>query len=205
MNMHEYYTKNELQDMGFRALGDHVLISRDARIYSPKTISIGDDVLIDAFTLMNGDITIGNRVHIGSHCELFAGKQSYISFGDHSGLSSHVSVYGRTDDYVGPYLFNPTVPAKYKNHIDKPVILENCVLIGTHSVVLPGVRLGKGCSFGANSLINRSTEPGGVYVGSPCRRIRERDLEEILRLEEELSARDRERKEQRTKKDESIE
>lgn len=198
--MDMYYTKKEIQEMGFQSLGERVLISRDARIFSPQTIRIGDDVLIDAFTIMNGDITIGNHVHISSHCEIFGGKHAYISIGSFCSLSSHTTVYAQTDDYVGPYLNSPTVPAKYRNLIERPVVLENNVLVGTHSVLLPGVHLGEGCSFGANSLINKSTEPGGMYVGSPCRRIRERDLSGLLERAEELAEIDRKRKERKRTK-----
>lgn len=202
--MNNYHTKEELRTMGFRSLGERVLISRDARIFSPKTISIGDDVIIDAFTLLNGDISIGKHVHISSHCELFSGKNSYISMGDYSGLSSHTTLYGQTDDYVGAYLHNPTVSPRYRNITEQPIILEKYVLIATHAVVLPGVRLGEGCSFGANCLINKSTEPGGVYIGTPCRRIRERDLEEIRKLAKESEARERKSKERRMARNKTV-
>lgn len=192
--MTNYYTKKEIQDMGFRALGERVLISRDARIFSPRTISIGDNVLIDAFVLLNGDITIGKYVHVGPHSEIFTGKNSNVTIGDYSGISSHVTIYGLSDDFIGPYLNSPTFPVKYRNIIEEPVVLENCVQIGTHCVILPGVRLGTGCSFGSHSLISKSTEPGGVYVGSPCKRIRERDLDALLKRVEELEAEDRRRK-----------
>lgn len=197
MRYNSYYFESELQEMGFRSLGERVMISRDARIMSPETISVGDNVLIDAFTIINGDVTIGNHVHISSHCEIFGGKHSFITIGEYCGIASHTSVYGQTDDYVGPYLNNPTISLKYRALSEKPVELERCVLIATHCVVLPGVHLGEGCSFGANSLINRSTPPGGMYIGTPCRRVREKNLEEMRRKAQELEAKERCRKERR--------
>ncbi len=186
-----YCSARELRQMGFRALGERVLISRDARIFSPETISIGSNVLIDAFTIMNGNITIGDHVHLSSHCEVYSSEGSEIVFGDYCGISSHVSFYSQTDDYLGPYMNNPTVPPRFRNVSESSVILEKHVLIATQSVVLPGVRLGEGCSFGACSLINKSTPPGGVYVGAPCRRIHERDVDGIRRMAESLEAEER--------------
>lgn len=197
MRYNSYYSQKQLQEMGFRALGERVLISRDAKIFSPETISIGNNVLIDAFTIMNGDIVIGNHVHISSHCEVYSSENSQIVFGDYCGISSHVSFYSQTDDYNGPYMNNPTVPPRYRCISEQSVILEKHVLIATQSVVLPGVRVGEGCSFGACSLINKSTPPGGVYVGAPCRRIHERDVEGIRRLAAELEAEEQRRKERR--------
>ena len=110
MRYNSYYSQKELQVMGFRSLGERVMISRDARIFSPETISIGNNVLIDAFTIMNGDITIGNHVHLSSHCEVYSSSHSEIVFGDYCGISSHVSFYSQTDEYIEPCLNNPTVP-----------------------------------------------------------------------------------------------
>lgn len=200
MRYNSYYAEKELQQMGFRSLGERVLISRDARIFSPETISIGNNVLIDAFTIMNGDIIIEDHVHISSHCEVYSSENSQVVFGSYCGISSHVSFYSQTDDYLGPYMNNPTVPPRFRNVSEQSVILGRHVLIATQSVVLPGVSIGEGCSFGACSLINHSTPPGGVYVGAPCRRIHERDVDGIRRLAEELEAEELRRKERRAKR-----
>ena len=186
MRFNTYYSKKELMDMGFKSLGNMVMINRDARIMSPETISIGDHVLIDAFAIINGNITIGNYTHIGSHCEFFTGKHSQIVLGNFSGTSSVVSVYALTDEYVLPYFSNPTIPSKFRNLTEMDIIIGDGVVVGTHSVILPGAHLGDGCSFGAFSLIRENTEPGWVYAGIPCKKICRRDLNEILKLKAEL-------------------
>ena len=80
---------------------------------------------------------------------------------------------------------NPMVPEKYRKVYQAPVILEKHVLVGTGSVILPGVVLGEGSSFGAMSLVNRSAEPWSVNVGIPCRKVKERSRE-LLKLEESM-------------------
>lgn len=184
MKLNPYYTNKELKELGFRSLGRSVLVSRTCRIYTPETISLGSHVLLDDFTILNGEITVGDYVHISSNCELYAGEAG-ITVRDFSELSSRVAVYAHSDDYSGRNLFGPQVPMAYRGVTNAPVVLERYTLIGTGSTVLPGVTAGEGCSFGAMTLVNRSTEPWGVYAGIPARRLRERErdlLEQAKKL-----------------------
>ena len=174
MKLNPYYTNKELKEFGFKALGRQVLISRTCRIYTPEEISIGSHVLIDDFTILNGEIHIGNYVHISSNCELYAGEAS-ITLEDFVGVSSRNAFYATSDDFSGASLNNPTVPKAYKNEKNLPIVLHKHVLTGTGCSFMPGVEIGEGCSFGSMTLINKSTEPWGMYVGIPARRIKERE------------------------------
>ncbi len=184
MKLNPYYTNKELKELGFRSLGRRVLISRTCRIYTPETISIGNHVLIDDFTILNGDITIGDHVHISSNDELYAGEAS-ITIGDFSGISSRVSFYATSDDFSGASLNNPTVPHAFRFEKNLPIVLGKHVLIGTGSTVLPGVTIGEGCAFGSMTMIDKSTEPWGIYVGIPAKRIKERK-QDLLEFEKKL-------------------
>ena len=53
-----------------------------------------------------------------------------------------------------------------------PVVLEDNVWVGFDSVVLPGVRLGRGCIIGSKTVISEAVEPYAVVVGSPPRVVR---------------------------------
>lgn len=183
--MTSFYSNSELQTMGFKAMGRNVLISKFARFYSIDTISVGDNSRIDDFCIISGLVSIGRNVHIAAGCYLYAGNAG-ITFQDYSGLSSKGTVYAVTDDYSGKMLTNPTVPMELRGVIENPVIIGRHVVIGASSVILPGVTIAEGCSFGAMSLINKSTEPWGVYYGVPCKRMKERyqDLLELQRVYE---------------------
>lgn len=185
MKLNPYYTARELKEIGFKALGRNVLISRTCRIYTPEEISIGSHVLIDDFTILNGEITIGDHVHISSNCELYAGEAS-ITIGAFSGISSRCAFYATSDDFSGASLNNPTVPKAFRNEKNLPIVLGKHVLIGTGCSVLPGVELGEGCSFGSMTMISKSTEPWGIYVGTPAKRIRERE-KGLLELEKKIT------------------
>ena len=185
MKLNPYYTKKELQEIGFKSLGRQVLVSRTCRIYTPEQISLGNHVLIDDFTILNGEITLGDHVHISSNCELYAGESS-ITIRDFCGISSRNAFYATSDDFSGASLNNPTVPRAFRFEKNLPVVLEKHVLTGTGCSFMPGVHIGEGCSFGSMTLINKSTEPWGIYVGIPARRIKERE-KGLLEFEKKLT------------------
>ncbi|WP_349742768.1 acyltransferase [Roseateles cavernae] len=59
-----------------------------------------------------------------------------------------------------------------------PVVIEDDVWIGVRAMVMPGVRLARGCVIAANATVTRDTDPWGVYAGTPARKIAERREQE---------------------------
>src|SRR5512133_1592713 len=49
-----------------------------------------------------------------------------------------------------------------------PVVLEEDVLIGPRSILLPGAHLGRGTRVGPCTVLSRRTPPGSVVVGHPA-------------------------------------
>ena len=80
-----------------------------------------------------------------------------VLFGNYSGISVGVKLFGGCDDFSGEYLTNPTIPNKYTNVIIGDIILKDHVLIGSNSIVLPNVILAEGTAIGSNSLVKKST------------------------------------------------
>lgn len=139
---------------------------------------------IDDFCLLSARITLKNYIHISAYKVLY-GEKSGIYMVDYAGVSAYGSVYAVTDDYSGLGMTNLTVPEEYRAVEESPVIIGKYVQIGSNSVVLPGVTLEEGSSFGALSLIRESSRPWGMYAGIPAKYIRERK-QNILRLAEEF-------------------
>jgi acetyltransferase-like isoleucine patch superfamily enzyme len=176
-----------LNEVGFKSRGDNVSIAENAVIHGAENISLGSNIRIDSFVtiIATGPITIGSYVHIGSYCLLSGG--SGIVMEDFSGLSQGVKLYSRSDDYSGEYLTNPCVPASYTNVSSGQITLGKHVMIGSGSVILPGVTIEEGCSVGALSMMHKSVPGWGVYFGSPARRVGERS-KRLLELEQCLKA-----------------
>ncbi|MEX1214253.1 acyltransferase [Saccharospirillum sp.] len=176
-----YLTKEALQAMGFKAIGENVKISDKASIYNPEIIEIGDHSRIDDFCVVSGRVSIGKYCHITPMC-LVAGGSPGIVFADFCTLAYGVKVFAQSDDYSGSTMVNSLVPKKFKNEYLAEVSLERQVIIGAGSIIFPGVTIREGCSVGAMTLLNKSTQPWGIYAGNPARRIKDRKLD-LLELE----------------------
>jgi len=177
---------DELAALGFAAIGKGILISDKASVYNCANISLGNNVRIDDFCVLSagkGGIYLGDYIHIAVYTSLIgAGK---ITLFDFCNLSSRVSVYSSNDDYTGTKMSNPTVPAQFTGVTCADVTLEKHVIIGTGSVILPGVTLQEGVAVGALSLVNKDCTAFGIYAGIPARRIGDRK-KDLLRIEKKL-------------------
>ena len=181
-----FLTEAELEDIGFASIGNNVLISDKASIYNPSKISIGSNVRIDDFCVLSageGGIDIRCQIHIAVFSSIIgAGK---VSLSDFCNISSRVSIYSSNDDYSGATMSNPTVPDKYKNVTVADVHIGRHAVIGSGTVILPGVTIADGAAVGALSLVNRDCEAFKVYSGVPARYLKERK-KNILDLENDF-------------------
>lgn len=132
-------------------LGNNVYVGHNAILkgYHKNTMRIGDETWIgqQAFLHSAGGIDIGARVGIGPGVRIIT--------------SSHVEA-GRDV----PILSSPIQFA--------PVIVEDDSDLGVGSVVLPGVRIGRGAQVGAGAVVVKDVPPYSVAVGVPARVMRER-------------------------------
>ena len=167
-------------------MGGGVHISRKASIYGAQNISIGDHVRIDDFCILSGKIEIGNYVHIAAYAALFGGDAG-IFIEDFAGVSSRVNVYAASDDYTGEAMSNPTIPDEYKKVTSAPVHIRKHVLVGCTSVIMPGVDLKEGSSFGSFSFISHDPEPWSMNVGIPAHKTKDRS-KNLLELEKRFLA-----------------
>lgn len=55
----------------------------------------------------------------------------------------------------------------------KPIAIGDNVWIGGHTVVNPGVTIGKNTVIGAGSVVTKDIPPNVIAVGNPCRILRE--------------------------------
>ncbi len=79
-----YYNQNELRSFGFKAVGNNVKIAKNCTILGLHNITIGDNVIIDAFCSIiatgSGELKLGSFIHIGAYCHLLAndGKRNRL-------------------------------------------------------------------------------------------------------------------------------
>lgn len=177
-----FYTHDEMKRMGFKSLGKNVKISRYARFYGIEKISIGNNVRIDDFCILSGNITLGNHIHISAFCALYGANG--ITLHDYSGISGRCTVYSAMDDFGGDYLIGPIHNRNLTHVTGGTVTLERYTQIGAHCCVFPNLTIREGSVVGACSLVTQTLDSWGVYWGVPAIRHRERSSGVLDKLRE---------------------
>ena len=177
-----FLSQEEMLAMGFKSIGRNVRISDRAAFYNADQIDIGDHSRIDDFCVISGKVSIGRNVHIAVFCNV-AGGSAGVRLDDFAGLAYGCQVFSQSDDYTGRTLTNPTVPALYKHENKKAIFIGRHCIVGTNSLIFPGVTLGEGCSIGAMTMVTKSTEAWSVYSGVPARKLKDRKRD-LLALEQ---------------------
>ena len=157
-----------------------------AKIVNKENFLIDYFSQIDDFVFLNAgeETKIGRFVHIASFSSVIGGGKFYM--GDFSALSAGCRVITGTDDFAGGFLAGPTVPAQYTNILRAPVHIGKYALIGTNTVIFPGVSVGEGAAVGAGCIVRKNLEPWTVYVGQDCQPIKQREREPVLKLANQL-------------------
>ncbi len=168
-----FYTNIELENLGFKKIGENCLISRFARFYGINNIEIGNKVRIDDYCILSGNIKLGSYIHISAFCALYGSLG--IDMDSFSGLSPRSTIFSAMDDFSGNYLINPMIDSKYTNVTGGKVDIGKYVQIGANTVVFPNIRIEDGVVTGAMTLVNSNLKGWNVYAGIPARVIKERN------------------------------
>jgi len=143
-------------------------------------------------------IALPHVVDLGSHCRIgdfvfiFAGKG--VKIGKYTDVQPHTIIWGGGLTIIGDrvstgpgtvFLSAVYSHAKGLKMVDGledgatkviggKLLVGDDVYIGARSVIMP-ITIGEGAVIGAGSFVNKDVEPWGIYVGSPARKIGERE------------------------------
>lgn len=177
-----FLNPNELKSLGLKSYGTNVLISRKASFYSPECISLGNNVRIDDFCILSGNITIGSFVHVSAYCALY-GRHGII-MENYSGISPRCTIFSATDDFSGNYLVGPMVDESKTNVSGGRVTIKKYAQVGAGCIIMPELTINEGVAVGAMSLVNKNLEAWNIYAGIPARIIRKREKKLLDRIDE---------------------
>lgn len=181
-----FYTAKELSQLGIKKVGNNIQISRKVSIYNPENISLGNNVRIDDFCVLSGNITLGSYIHISAYSALY-GKFG-VEMEDYSGLSPRCTIFSASDDFSGDFMIGPMIDEKFTNVTGGKVTIKKFSQLGCNCIVLPSVTIGIGVSVGALSLVKKNLDEWGIYAGNPLVFIKERK-KELLSYYDELTNR----------------
>ncbi|MCB9103918.1 MAG: acyltransferase [Anaerolineales bacterium] len=130
----------------------------------------------------------GSNLLTPNHAVVLATWQAgaVLRLGNHCGLTGAVVVAARRVEIGDRVLlganctvtdtdFHPLAPGDRQQDIlagaTAPVVIEDDVFIGMHSLILKGVTIGRGAVIGAGSVVTRDVPPGIIVAGNPARRV----------------------------------
>lgn len=166
------------------------MIHPSAKIYEQARIvgdtarfHLGPHSQIDdfAFCYIGDRCDIGRNVHIASFCSIIGGGELIME--DFSGLSAGCRLITGSDDFTGPWLTNPTVPAEFTHVLRGSIRICRHAVLGTNVIVFPDVTIGEGAAVGAGAIVRKDLEPWTVYAGSSPKPVGKRDADAILAKE----------------------
>lgn len=108
------------------------------------------------------NITLGERVVIGVNVTL--GAHSPIRLGDHVRISKDVVIETAGLDF--------STGAPPYRHCSAPIVIEAGAWIGTRSIILGGVTIGRNAVVAAGSVVTKDVPNGAVVAGIPARPLR---------------------------------
>jgi acetyltransferase-like isoleucine patch superfamily enzyme len=154
------------------------LLTRKARKYF-DSFGKGSEFRPGAYAAYPKNIAIGKNVSIRPGCRLLADDRTFIIIGDDVLLGHGVHFYTNNHSYDRVDI--PIVEQGYSKH--ENVILDDGCWIGANAIILPGVMIGKSAVVGAGSIVTRDVPAGEIWAGNPCRRIKKRRTEDVIREE----------------------
>ena len=142
--------------------------------------TIGRYFNIGSFSFVSRS-TIGNYTSIGSRVSVGPLNHPY-----RRPVANEITYTDFTDFFGVSFTEVQRTPFPVKDGTIRATIGSD-VWIGDNSVILCGVDIAHGCVIGAGSIVTKSTEPYGVYVGNPARLLKKRytqpQIDEICSLE----------------------
>ena len=151
-----------------------------------RNIVVGDRVTIGRFAIIRPSNAFGGAVGEG----LKVGNNSSIGTSSYIGCSGYIEI--GNDVMLGPgvglfaenHVYNRTdISIKDQGVEKKFIIIEDDCWIGTNSVVLAGVTVGRGSVIAAGSVVTKDIPPYSVVAGVPAKIIKKRREEVISDLD----------------------
>ena len=127
---------------------------------------IENDVDIGPYAHLRKGAKLGEGVHMGNFGEI---KNSTLAAGVKMGHFSYIG-----DATIGPNvnIGAGTITANYDGEKKNPTVIESDVFIGSDTMLVAPLHIGKGARTGAGSVVTKDVPPHTLVVGVPARAIR---------------------------------
>jgi len=170
----------------FAEIGSNIKIYPYVVFINEQNIHLKNNIVISEFVTIHGGIKclIGNFIHIASFSSIVGGGVCILE--DFVGISAGARIITGSEMIKGEGLTNPTIPQKFRALTRSFVHLKRHSFLASDVVIHPGVTIGEGAVIGSNSVVTKDIEPWSINVGSPTRKVGERESNKILMLQDKM-------------------
>ena len=120
---------------------------------------VGSEDAIGPFSRLRPGATLGRKVKVGNFVEI---KKSNLGNGT---KASHLSYIGDAEVGENVNIGAGTITCNYDGFKKNPTYIEDNVFIGSDSILVAPVRIGKGAYTAAGSVITKDVPPGALAIG----------------------------------------
>lgn len=160
-----------------KALGGQVIVGKGTSIHPSVvlstlggTIKIGEDCTILRGVILaayGGNIELGNDVSINPYSILYG--QGGLRIGNDVRIAAHSMLV------PAEHVFDDKdTPIRKQGLKAEGITVGDDVWISAGAKILDTTDIAQGCVIGANAVLKGKTEPYGVYVGAPAKKVKER-------------------------------
>tara|TARA_B110000285_G_C15142967_1_gene632348 strand:- start:9481 stop:10182 length:702 start_codon:yes stop_codon:yes gene_type:complete len=145
-------------------------------------------VIVDSKTY--GNVSLGRFVTITGPGTVLKSLNKRIQIGSFTSIGQNVCIvdFNHHIDKPSSSFLNHLVytDSYFKDIVSDNIVIEEDVFIGSNSVILPGVTIGRGSIIGAGSIVNSDIPRYSIAVGNPVKVKKKRFSEASIRLLEDL-------------------
>lgn len=152
LDVSPWFVRNLIWRLALKECGDGVFFDHKVYIKFPWLVSIGSDVSVNRGVEFYSGLREGSRISIGSNVRLAPN------------VRFHAAGHDPDDDRL--------------TDIGADIFVEDDVWIGAGSIILQGVRVGRGAVVAAGSVVSKDVPEYAIVGGVPAEVIRQRRLDQ---------------------------
>ncbi len=163
---------------GNTVIGENCVIGPNSIIYDTKIgnecivlasvlekAHLEDGVDMGPFARLRKGAHLGKGVHMGNFGEV---KDSYLGEGTKMG---HFSYIGNATIGKDVNIGAGTITCNYDGEKKHPTVIEDNVFIGSDTMLVAPLKIGKGAKTGAGAVVTKDVSDGQIVVGVPAKEL----------------------------------
>ena len=149
----------------------------------PQLISVGAGSVLSGRLLIfphDGKISIGRDCYLGENSRIWSAAS--IEIGDRVLISHNVNIHDTNAHSIDPQIryrhFVETMTTGFprENTVDivsSPIVIGDDVWIGFNSIILKGVKIGRGVIVAAGSVVTKDIPEFSIVAGNPAKIVKD--------------------------------